>query len=167
MSTFVSLGNSKRPFTRLLLAVEEMAARGRLPEPVIVQHGHTEFTSLYCKAVPFMEMHEFERHIADADLVILQAGGGSVLSACRYGKTPVVMPRTSRLSENVDDHQIENARHLEKLGKVIVAYEPAQLEGAVRKALSARNIGASNTSEPKLVSIIRSELEEIARSRSL
>jgi UDP-N-acetylglucosamine transferase subunit ALG13 len=164
MSTFVSVGNSRRPFRRLLLAVEGMAERGKLPEPIIVQHGHTEFTSLYCKAVPFMEMHEFERHVADAELVILQAGGGAVLSACRFGKTPVLMPRTAKMGENIDDHQVENARHLERLGKVIVAYESGELEEAVKKALSAGRI-KSNNPPPQLVAIIRSELEELARTR--
>ena len=164
MSTFVSLGNLRRPFRRLLLAVEEMAERGKLPEPVIVQHGHTEFTSLYCKTIPFMEMQEFERHIADAELVILQAGGGAVLSACRFGKTPVLMPRTSKMGEHIDDHQVENARHLERLGKVIVAYEPGELEEAVKKALSAGRI-RSNNPPPQLVAILRSELEEMARTR--
>jgi hypothetical protein len=68
------------------------------------------------------------------------------------------------MGENIDDHQVENARHLERLGKVIVAYESGELEEAVKKALSAGRI-KSNNPPPQLVAIIRSELEELARTR--
>src|SRR4051794_18675758 len=104
VSTYVSVGNATQPFPRLLDAVIKIAYR--LPQPVIVQHGSTPFTSTHCIASPFVQMGEFERLIEQAELLILHAGAGSVIHAARAGKVPVVMPRRVQFAELVDDHQI-------------------------------------------------------------
>ena len=53
--TFVSVGNAKHPFHRLLKGVAVIASK--LPQPVVVQHGHTPFESPLCKAKAFMNIN--------------------------------------------------------------------------------------------------------------
>jgi UDP-N-acetylglucosamine transferase subunit ALG13 len=134
VSTFVSVGNATQPFSRLLDEVARLALT--LPRPVIVQHGETPFLPDVCKVISFVEMSEFERLVAEAELLILHAGAGSLIHAIRAGKVPVVMPRRAEYGEHVDDHQIEFARALAAAGRVVVAYQPAQLGDAVRRALA-------------------------------
>lgn len=160
MSTFVSVGNATQPFTRMLEAVCEIA--GQLPQPVFVQYGAARFFACSaCTGVEFLDMEEFAWRVRDAELLILHAGAGSVIHAVRAGKVPVVIPRRPIYGELVDDHQMEFARELEKVGKVFVAHDAATLINAVELATQRQNSLADKVlSDSPLVSIVRKILLE-------
>jgi beta-1,4-N-acetylglucosaminyltransferase len=140
VSTFVSVGNASQPYSRLLEAVCEIAPQ--LPQPVFVQFGAAQ--SFACSAcaggVAFLDMEEFAKRVADAELLILHAGAGSVIHAVRAGKIPIVIPRRASLGEHVDDHQMEFARELEKAGKVFVAHDAATLMQAVDAVIQGQKL---------------------------
>lgn len=149
MSSFVTVGNNKKPFTRLLQAVAEMAQR--LPQPVVVQHGHTPFSSSLCTCIPFMGMDQFQDAIRNSELVIMHAGAGSILRAIEARKVPVIVPRLYASGEHVNDHQLELARELETTGKIVVAKDVADLPEIVQEALRRQAqlaSGASGTGQP-------------------
>ena len=160
MSTFVSVGNSTDPFPRLLSAVCEVA--NQLPMPVFVQYGAAQvFSCPSCTGVAFLEMGEFEQRINEADLLILHAGAGSVINAIRAGKIPVVMPRRAGFGELVDDHQMEFARELEKVGKVSVAHDAASLMHAVELAMQRQKLATDKViNDSPLVAMVRNILAE-------
>ncbi len=139
MSTFVTVGNATQPFRRMLDAVAAIARE--LPQPVFVQSGSTPFQAEGCAGAPFLAMDEFASRVAESTLLITHAGAGSVITAVRAGKVPVVVPRRMRFGEHVDDHQVEFARELAATGRIVVANEAAELLPAVREAL-ARQDGA-------------------------
>ncbi|MFZ3072932.1 MAG: glycosyltransferase [Thermodesulfobacteriota bacterium] len=164
MSTFVSVGNAKQPFRRLLDAIAHLAPS--LPQPVIVQHGHTPFASTACQITAFMGMEEFAHHVKTAELLILHAGAGSVIHAIEADKCPVVMPRRANLGEHVNDHQIEFARTLAEAGKVVVADGPEHLGGAITAVLGqGKQPGATMTadrSELRMVNLVSETLADYA-----
>jgi UDP-N-acetylglucosamine transferase subunit ALG13 len=134
--TFVTVGNATDGFRRLLDAVESLAAAGGLPAPLVIQSGNNPgFASRHGVVRPFLPMEEFEDHVRRARLVIGHAGAGTVLHALAAGRIPVVMPRRARYGELVDDHQAEFVEHLARAGRVIAAWEPADLPAAIREAL--------------------------------
>ncbi len=162
MSTFVSVGNATQPFSRLLDEVVRMAEV--LPQPIVVQHGATPFQAVSCQAVPFVDMIEFERMVAGAELLILHAGAGSVIHAVCAGKVPVVMPRRVAFGEHVDDHQIEFAQALAAAGQVVVADEAIQLRDAVQKALALqRESGKASSDTSLMLKLIDETLADYAR----
>lgn len=160
MSTFVLVGNAHQPFWRLLRGIEGIAHL--LPQPVIVQCGHTPFHSQACKAESFLDMVEFERQIGNADLVVSHAGGGGVMLAVQAGKVPVLMPRRACHGEHVDDHQVENARELAATGKVVVAENPEDLFGAIGEAMKRQSIARRVEAIPPLVAMISEVLRRTA-----
>ncbi len=160
MSTLVSVGNATQPFARLLRAVRAMLPR--LPQPVVVQHGSTPFPPAGCRAMPFLEMTEFDRLVRDSSLLIVHGGAGSVIHAVRAGKVPVVMPRRARDNEVVDDHQLEFALQLERLGRIVLAPEEQDLENAVAKALERQANRPGNAELPLMLRLVRARIEEIA-----
>lgn len=171
MSTFVSVGNAKQPFRRLLDAVARLA--DVFPKPVLVQHGHTPFISDRCKAVAFLGMEEFEASVREAELVILHAGAGSIIHALQVGKVPVVVPRLAEYGEHVNNHQMELARALADTGQVVVALNPDELLNSVREALNRqrhhlqeRTAAAVTRAEPEMVGLIRQALEDFSACRS-
>jgi hypothetical protein len=59
----------------------------------------------------------------------------------------------------VDDHQFELARQLGHAGRVVVAPEPEDLLGAVRRALERQARGRESARpEPALVGLVRETL---------
>jgi UDP-N-acetylglucosamine transferase subunit ALG13 len=165
MSTFVSLGNSKNSMRRLVDAVDLLAAHNGIPLPVVVQSGHTtgEWQSIDVR--PFLPMASYEQAIEDAGLVIMQAGGGGVLLAIRAGKVPVLVPRCAAENEVIDDHQIDNARNLERTGKVVVAYQIAELPAAIANALERQACWSRDTIASELLSSISADFAYYYHSR--
>jgi len=125
------------PFTRLLQAVCDNAAV--LPRPIVVQHGHTPFDDPACEAVPFLKMEDFQHRVAEATLVILHGGAGSIITALQAGKRPLVMARRSGLGEHVDDHQQELVRELGAAGRIVVVEDADALRERVKEALALRS----------------------------
>ncbi|HXG28759.1 MAG TPA: glycosyltransferase [Nevskiales bacterium] len=164
MSTFVTVGNAHQPFQRLLDAVA--AVVNQLPQPVIVQYGHGQFTAPGCDARAFVTMAEFERLIEAADLVVQHAGGGGVLYAIRAGKVPVIMPRRALLGEHIDDHQVENAEALARTGKAVVVHEAEKLLAGVRQALALQRHSRPATGTSEMVRLISAVLDRYARQIS-
>ncbi|MEW5771875.1 MAG: glycosyltransferase [Pseudomonadota bacterium] len=162
MSTFVSVGNATQPFRRLLDEVARLAAA--LPQPVVVQHGATPFHADSCRAIPFVDMNEFEHLMASSNLLILHAGAGSVIHAVRAGKVPVVMPRRALFGEHIDDHQIEFARALAAVGRVVLAYESEQLGDAVHRAMALqREAGQASSDASPMLKLMDETLARYAR----
>ena len=158
--TFVSVGNAKHPFHRLLKGVAVIASK--LPQPVVVQHGHTPFESPLCKAKAFMNMEEFILNIKNAELLIMHAGAGSVINTIEAGKVPVVMPRRISFREHVNDHQVEFAEALARACRVIMIESPEELESAVAKSLSVKEAAKLMDRGSGMVSLVRNKLAEIA-----
>jgi UDP-N-acetylglucosamine transferase subunit ALG13 len=161
MSTFVAVGNATQPFDRMLQMVA--AVIGELPQPVVVQRGGSRFEFAGGRAVDFFEMGEFERLVAQAELVIAHAGAGAAIQAIQAGKVPVVVPRRAELGEHVDDHQLEFARELALLGKAVVATNPQELKQGISKALELQRAKGVAVSVPPLVAMVRERLEACAR----
>jgi exopolysaccharide biosynthesis glucuronosyltransferase PssE len=156
----VSVGNAHQTFHRLLEAVERIA--NLLPQPVIIQYGHTPYHSRRCQAHAFIAMSEYERLISESSLVILHAGGGGVLLAVHAGKVPVLMPRRAKYGEHVDDHQVENAKALAANGNVVVAEEPDDLIVAVEEAMKRQLMPRSSDATSPMVGLISEVLRKYA-----
>ena len=163
MSTFVSVGNATQPFTRLLEAVEAVA--DELPQPVLVQSGHTRFESERCHVVPLLEPDKFLQQIAHADLVIIHAGAGSLIHALQFGKLPVVFPREARYGEHVDDHQVQLAQAFERAGKAILVRDGSQLLAGARAALQGQ-VTTSSAPPTRLCAAVSDALQAVARQRT-
>lgn len=161
MTTFVSVGNATQSFSRLIDAVLKIAFQ--LPQPVVVQHGNTIFQGVGCVARSFLEMEEFGQFVTQAELLILHAGAGSVIHAIQAGKIPVVMPRLVKYGEHVDDHQLEFARALAVMGKVVLAEKPDDLISAVAEALRRQRVARASHETPPMVGLINTVLREYAQ----
>lgn len=157
--TFVSVGNAKQPFSRLLDAVIKI--KNVLPKPIVVQHGHTPFSDADCQAIVFMEMDKFSEAVTKADVLIIHAGAGSAIHAIRAGKIPIIMPRRSPLAEHIDDHQVEFTEVLAEQGKAILAETHEQLIAAVEKVKNHTK-SVTVSSESLMVKLIKDELQKLA-----
>jgi UDP-N-acetylglucosamine transferase subunit ALG13 len=126
---FVTVGSTQMGFPRLIDALAALPG-GQLS----VQYGAAPPPAHAAEAVAFLSFDQVVERMQAADAVVCHAGVGSILCALRAGHTPVVVPRSRRLFETVDDHQMELARALADEGKVITVFDESTLAGAVASA---------------------------------
>ena len=138
MGTFVSIGNGTQNFSRLLDAVKIIA--DQLPQPVVVQHGRTSFFSDGIEHFAFADEADFLNRLGKCQVFITHGGGGSVFSAIRLGKKPVVVPRRKAHDEIVDDHQMAFAEELARQGKIEPVYDVKDLLNVVAKVIDNPNL---------------------------
>jgi UDP-N-acetylglucosamine--N-acetylmuramyl-(pentapeptide) pyrophosphoryl-undecaprenol N-acetylglucosamine transferase len=115
----VSLGTHRFPFTSF---VERL--RGSAPHTVEVtwQLGSTPApTGLRGRYVDQLPANQLSRLMSEADIVVGHAGVGLALTALSAGKVPVLVPRRRLRGEHTDDHQVELARELDRMGLAVTA----------------------------------------------
>lgn len=132
---FVTVGTATQGFARLLRAVDEQIATGLFgEEPVLMQVGFTrDYVPRHAEWRRFWPRAEFDQLLRESDLIVMH-GGATVLEVVRLGKVPVVMPRRKKYGEHVNDHQLQLVERLAAEGRLVPAWEPADIPAAVREA---------------------------------
>jgi UDP-N-acetylglucosamine transferase subunit ALG13 len=156
----VTVGNATQGFPRLLDAVDRIAGEGAFGgDAILVQSGHTrDFRPRHCRHQAFFPMEEFIALVHEASLVIAHAGAGTLFHVFGAGKIPVVMPRRRQYGEHVDDHQVELVRALSAEGRVVPAYDAADMSGAVGEA-RRRAVRHRAASRPRMLALVTEAIE--------
>ncbi|PWR01968.1 glycosyltransferase family 28 protein [Meridianimarinicoccus roseus] len=129
---FVTVG-TQLPFPRLLDAMNALAPE--LTEPVVAQTcaareaDNAAWPALEARS--HMPPDLFDARFSEARLIVAHAGIGTILSARRWGKSLVLLPRRHALGEHRNDHQIATARQVEVLEGVHVAWQVSDLPGLI------------------------------------
>lgn len=125
--------------------------------------------SAAAEVVPFID--DMARALASADLVIARAGASTLAELCAVGRPAILVPYPFA----ADDHQLKNARSLEKRGASValpqadatvdrVADEMLRLaRSSERRASMAR--AAAEIGAPDAAKAVASDLLELARVR--
>lgn len=117
LSIVVTFGTGPFEFSRGANAV--LAA---LPESarVVWQRGTTPEVEPWPGEVhEWMGYDDLRDAMVESDVVVTHAGVGSILTALRAGRRPIVLPRRAELGEVVDDHQVQLTAGLEERGLVV------------------------------------------------
>ncbi|MFC1969674.1 glycosyltransferase [Chloroflexota bacterium] len=117
-----------RAFDRLTVEMDRIA--GKVAEKVVMQIGSTDYEPKSCDYFRFMPLNEIEELYAGARVVVCHAGIGSILTAVKYNRPLILVPRVKKHGEHIDDHQLEIAREMESRGMTVV-YDTSNLESAV------------------------------------
>jgi len=130
---FVTVGTDHHRFDRLMGWVETFAAAH--PEvSFLVQHGSSR-PPRGVRAVPMLSRPDLQQALADADVVVVQGGPGSILESRSSGHKPVAVPRVASLDEVVDDHQVAFCRRLAAEGDLVLAETEDQFLDALTRAV--------------------------------
>jgi len=128
---FVIMGMEIHPFDRLAKAADELAHGD---EEVFIQLGSCTYTPTRARFQKYLSFGEVCESIQKASVVITHAGAGSTLVCIQQGKHPIMVPRRSRWSEHVDDHQVPFAQKLGSGGLATVVDDVGALPAAVASA---------------------------------
>lgn len=151
------------PFDRMVKVVDAWAGEtGR--KDVFAQIGRTEWRPQYIAYKQFLEPPEFTRQFQQASFIVAHAGMGTILSALRYEKPILVMPRQASLGEQRNEHQLATAKRLLDLGKVNVAFNESELRERLNRLdeLKVRSSAGAYAS-PSLTAALRNFIQQEVR----
>ena len=133
---FVTVG-TQLAFDRMIAAVDDWA--GANPDvEVQAQIGPSKLRPRHVQCSEFLRPQEVDALNRRASLIVGHAGMGSILTALRYKKPIVIMPRKASLGEHRNDHQMATAKWLGNKPGVFVAWDERHLKEVLgnRKALA-------------------------------
>jgi UDP-N-acetylglucosamine transferase subunit ALG13 len=113
----VTVGTEKFPFNRLMRWLELLIQQGLLEdEEVVVQYGTCTELPGGARVYRLLKEHDFQDLVRRARLVIAHCGEGTVLLLDGMETPFLLVPRSQRYQEHVDDHQVELAQALAPMG---------------------------------------------------
>ncbi len=128
---FAVTGTNKRPFNRLVKAVDRIA--GKKEYHFLVQRGYSTYVPKHCGYFDFCNNDMFVSYIQGAEIVICQPGFGSVGYCISHNKPMILVPREHDYGEAVDK-QYELAEYLAVQNDSIVCLrDMKQLPEAIEK----------------------------------
>ncbi|SFQ24206.1 PssE/Cps14G family polysaccharide biosynthesis glycosyltransferase [Salibacterium halotolerans] len=131
---FIVLGTHELPFSRLLDEMQRLIDDGTVTEEVVVQSGHTDYSSSDMRLTPFLQFDEMERTFDEARVIVSHGGTGSIITGVKKEKPVIAVPRLSAYGEHNDDHQTEIVEQFQSTGHIIALDSPAGLGGALQEA---------------------------------
>ena len=117
----VLTGTHHQGFDRLVHAADALAQAG---ERVVVQSGASRVAVTAADSQPWFSPDVLAALAQQATIIITHAGPASVFLAWEFGKRPVVVARSPRFGEHVDDHQL---RFVTRLRDRAVVVTPGEL----------------------------------------
>ena len=130
---FVTLGTRDEPFSRLLQAVEDLLKEGIIKEKVVVQAGHTKYSSDCLEIFDFCGAEKIDDLIKNANYVITQESAGIGTQCLKYKTKFIVMPRDYRYGELPAKSDMKEDLHcrLEELGYTKVVVNKGEMRNAI------------------------------------
>lgn len=104
---FITLGSQKFQFNRLLKAMDEQIASGKISDEVFAQIGASDYKPVNYQFKDFLNRDEFGVWTDKADIVITHGGTGAIIGAVKKGKKVIAVSRLAKYGEHVDDHQLQ------------------------------------------------------------
>jgi len=120
-------------FDRLIEAVDALVPT--LGEPVIAQIGKGNYQPRNMEARISIAPADFEQIVEKSNLIISHAGIGTVLTAARFAKPIVLLPRRAALGEHRNDHQLATVRNLAGRHGILVAQHESDLNAKIVESL--------------------------------
>jgi UDP-N-acetylglucosamine transferase subunit ALG13 len=128
---FVTVG-SMFPFDRLIRAVDAWAADNP-GEEILAQIGQGAAPQ-HLRWLRRMDQDAFAATVREAEIVVAHAGMGTVITAGRFGRPLVLLPRLAALAEQTTDHQLATADWLRGRPGIQVAATPRDLVACITAA---------------------------------
>jgi UDP-N-acetylglucosamine transferase subunit ALG13 len=122
----ITVGTEKFPFHRLMNWIRVLINRGLVQEEIVVQYGSCTDWPSGVKAYSLLTQNQFQELIQQARLIIGHCGEGTFLLLDATPKPYILVPRSQRFGEHVDDHQIELAVALSQI-EIPIAWSPGDL----------------------------------------
>lgn len=145
---FVTVG-TQLPFDRLVTAVDGWAKEKDVE--VFAQTGETSIKPTTIRHAEYLTPTEADKMFREATLIVSHAGVGSILSALKYKKPIVILPRRASLGEHRNEHQLATAKWVGARSGITVAWDENELLKVLDSAKFHAGESISDFASPELI----------------
>ncbi len=132
----VTLGTQDKSFIRLLKAIQKQIDLGNIKDRVVVQAGCTKFNSNDMEIFDLIPMDDFDKLIAECDLLITHGGVGSIIAGLNKGKKVIAAARLKKYKEHVNDHQLQIIDSFSKKGYILKLDDFDKLDELLKESIN-------------------------------
>lgn len=154
---FATVG-TQLPFPRLIDALNDLAPD--LDEEIVAQTGAAAGDWPNLDIRDRLTPTDYDAVFAAARVVVAHAGIGTLLSARKFGKPLVVLPRRSDLGEHRNDHQQATAKVIATLPGIHVAWEAGDLPALLKRPDLEPAIDGTSPSREALITRLKGFVED-------
>ena len=116
----VTLGTQDKKFYRLLEELDKLIDNGSIKEKVVVQAGYSaDYQTNNMEIFDLIPMDEFDKLIAECDILITHGGVGSIITGLKNNKKVIAAARLKKYGEHTNDHQLQIIENFAKEGYII------------------------------------------------
>lgn len=131
-------------FDRLIEAMDALAPE--LGMPVIAQTGKGSYAPQNMEVRAKIAPADFEKLVQQSQLIISHAGIGTVLTAARFERPIILLPRRADRGEHRNDHQLATVSNLKGRPGILVAMDEAELPERIAEGLTLKDWSAVQSS---------------------
>jgi len=156
---FVTVG-TQLAFDRLVHCVDDWAKNMKVD--VQAQIGPSLISPKYIQYSDFLAPDVATEMFKKATLVVSHAGMGSILTALRYKKPILIMPRRASLGEHRNEHQLATAKWLSNKPGIYVADDISELKNMLNNFESfGAGDGISEYASDELIQNIKNFISRV------
>lgn len=138
---------------------------------VLSQIGSGKVVPTNMNHVRSLSQADFSATVAAAEVIVAHAGMGTVITASRFGRPLVLLPRRQEWGEHTTDHQIATANWLRGKPGIFIADNDKDLPAAIDEARRVAAAGGgieqiSPVADVDFTSRLRQALDEFLREQS-
>ena len=130
----ITLGTQDKSFVRLLEAVDKKLEEKKINEKVVVQAGHTEYSSQNMTIYDFVEYDKFDELIKECDILITHGGVGSIIAGLNNNKKVIAAARLKKYKEHTNDHQLQIIDNFSAAGYILELSDFDKVDELIEKA---------------------------------
>jgi UDP-N-acetylglucosamine transferase subunit ALG13 len=165
---FVTVGTDHHPFDRLVAWADAWVTSGRANGTECLIQTGTSQPPQRAGWRDYLRYDEMVEAMARSVAVVCHGGPATIMDARRLGRVPIVVPRSSRLGEHVDDHQQRFAARMAELGQVHLPHSEDELFGLLDRALAdpgAYELHETGDGIPEAVRLFDEMVSELVNGR--
>ena len=148
------------PFDRLVEFVDQAVEIGYLKDKIFAQIGSSVCKPRNFEYVATLERDDYEKCFRESSAIISHAGMGTITMALRYQKPLLAIPREKKYGEIVNNHQIDTAEALGRMGHIQFARTPDEFKEKIAK-LQSFIPAKRNSNKEKIVKFIQEYLRSV------
>ncbi|QLE43817.1 glucosyl transferase [Nostoc sp. C052] len=148
----VTVGTEQYPFNRLMSWIEVLLQTEIIQEEIVVQYGNCTILPAGARVYRFLKEEKFQDLINQARIVIAHCGEGTLLLLDSLNKPYILVSRSQKFQEHIDDHQVELALALSQIN-VPIAWCPGDL---VRFINAPKQVSVSDVSKASAIALCNS-----------
>jgi UDP-N-acetylglucosamine transferase subunit ALG13 len=133
---FVTVGTDHHPFDRLCAWFDEWVAAGKNRSTECLVQSGTSKPPVVAPASDYVRYDEMVSAMERSVAVVCHGGPATIMDARRYGRVPIVLPRSADLGEHVDNHQQRFAKKMAELGQIHLVTTKEELFDLLERAVA-------------------------------